>query len=290
MQKNTISIPLYSRASDRSIEECSFRWHAERGGMDVAGASWFDIGTGMHTAYEEAIKGEWDLPTLTKFAVEEVLNLVTLGLDVTGGGENYLTSRHRPIDTASLTHLAVHLSGTWYNDIVLDPPDWLPPVYGGEWLLEEVVEIPHDHPEWEWEAGASTTIDALHPSGILVDWKTGRSRSSDKRQMLFYRYLLELKGMEFTSEPWAAFYHAEHGKWQTLDQWDYDPDEIEQLIGSSQALKKARPEARASWLCDYCPAKKLCPAWADDQFDAQVLQQQVEVNRSKYVYLLDPSH
>lgn len=289
---STIDVPLYSRASDRSIGECSMRWHLERGGHDgVAGASWFDIGTAMHTVYELGIKRQWKTyETYAKHARAEVGRLVEIGqMGALAADVPYLTSKHRPIHEAALDELANHLALTFYSEVIVSPPEWLPPLYGGGWLLEENVRIPHDTVGWEHEAGASTTIDAMHLDDgtfILVDWKTGRSRKSDERQLQFYRYLLELQGYRPAYDVWGAFFHAEFGQWQIVD--EYDAQAVERMIASSQAQKKARPEATVSWLCSYCPAQSLCPAWAEDEFDAAVLRARVDEQRKRYNFLLDP--
>lgn len=289
---NSIKVPLYSRASDRSIEECNFRWHAERSGrVEIAAASWFDIGTAMHNVYERGIQRKWKtVKPYRTHAVKEVTTLVSDGLmGSMAAGVNYLTSKHRPIDDWHLETLAEELAESFFENVIENPPAWLPDVYSDHWLLEHNVRIPSNTPHWDFEAGASTTIDALWGDTrnfLLVDWKTGRSRSSDPRQLQFYRYLLELQGWEASTSVWGAFFHAEYGTWQIVE--EYNPDEVEHLIATSQNLKKARPEPRPSWLCDYCPAREICPSWADDPYEAELLQQIADYRRTSYVYELDP--
>lgn len=286
-----IRIPLYSRASDRSIADCNFRWHAEQQGLEgIAGASWFDIGHAMHTVYERGIKRQWKTAeTYIKHAQEEVLNWVEDGeMRADLRNSEYLVSKHRPIDHASLMDLAEHLAFSFYHNVVADGPYWLS-IYSPGWKLEQDLIVQPDTPDWEWKAGAKTTVDALYIDDgqfLIVDWKTGRSRRSDPRQLQFYRYLLELQGLK-PFPIWGAFFHAEHGTWQIVE--EYDPQEVEYLIGDSQVLKQVRPEATPSWLCDYCPARNVCPAFAPHEFEAHLRQSIVEHGMTRYEYVTDPS-
>lgn len=284
------TIPLYSRASDRSLSECTFRWHADQQGLAEAGASWYDIGHGMHETYEMGIERKWKTQRpYIQHAVRRVSELVNLGSTIM---PEYLVSKHRPIDKTSLDALSTELAMSFYWNVVKHPPEWMPHVYEDGWLLEHNVQAQSS--EWEFKAGASTTIDAFWPGvdgadPLLVDWKTGRSRRSDPRQLQFYRYLLELQGYEFgkTAQPWGAFFHAEHGTWQIVD--EYDPQAVEQLIGSSQVLKQVRPEASPSWLCDYCTARSVCPAFAPDEYEAHLRTSIVEHGVGKYEFAIDPT-
>lgn len=257
----------------------------EAQGWEPQGASWFAIGTGMHTAYERVLKKR---PKRMSTAVRWAQKEVHKELDLIG--DDALWSKSRP--PSQIDSLVEHLMHYFWNEVIEGAPDWFT---FQNMELEKNVQISPERDDWQWKGGASTTIDYVarkpHTSNtIIVDWKTGRSKKSDPMQLMFYRYLLELEGYKFSKRGgvWGAFFHAEYGEWQIVD--EYDIDAIERMIGETQVLKQVpRPEPSPNWFCDYCVFKKVCPAWQEDDYDAEVGMHLLEDGVKLYSYITDPT-
>lgn len=263
----------------------------EAQGAPHQGASWYAIGTALHTAYERVLKKPpVRMSTAQRWARKE------MEAEIAKLERPFLESPHRPIDGKSEYELADQLMENFWVDVIETPHPMAQSLHTFE--LEKNVVVRST--DWEWSAGASTTIDYLgwdiwHQGKdnlvtdgfTIIDWKTGRSRSSDPMQLQFYRYLLERLGYQATQNgPWGAFYHAEHRTWQEVE--DYDIDAVERMITETQLLKQLpHPEPRPNWFCDYCPFKISCPAWQEDEHDEHVAQTQMEENIKLYDFKLD---
>lgn len=288
MSDTSIDVPLFTRASDRNILDCAFRWHADQQQLGT-GASWYAIGTALHSTYERILKQQPKRLSTAKRWAREYMEA-----EITAIPADSLWSRSRPPE--EIYDLAEVLVTNFWEDVYTKAYTADLHVEWGwaemQYDLERVVSIENTHPNWYFTGGAETTIDCvvwLDGRFMVLDWKTGRSRSSDPRQLQFYRYALEVLGFEARKDyPWGAFYHAEHRTWQVVE--DYDPQDVERMIGESQVLKQVRhPEPTPTWVCDYCTVRPYCPAFAGTANLEEQLQLRVEAGIKNYRFLLNPS-
>lgn len=285
----TNSIPLYTRSSDRSIGDCPAQWHIANQGIEENTASWFELGTALHYTIEQAILEELTLRRAQNRAWKNVKARIKEYEDIAP----MLWSPNRPKE--ELEEISKRLITSWWNDWMAPeattdlgrPVTWPP-------QLEVFITIPPDLMPTGL-AGMRTQVDAMFKcrqckGQVLVDWKTGRTRRSDPTQLQIYRYGLELLGERFCkcNPAFGFFYHLEHEKLQPVE--EYDADEVIWVITDSQRTKKETPiQAIPSWKCDWCVGRSVCPAWQEDDADAEAARGLIELNRQGYHWVSDPT-
>jgi len=288
-----LPIPLYTRSSDRSIADCPAQWHIANQGIEENTASWFELGTALHTTIEEVIEENLTLRRARNRAWKNVASRIAEYENI----KPMLWSPNRPKE--ELEEISKRLISNFYHDwqmgVIADKNARIIPWVVWPPRMETFITLRPDQTP-EGVAGIKTQADALFMCNrckgtIVVDWKTGRTRRSDPLQLQTYRYGLEGMGERFCAckdRGWGYFYHLEHRKVQQVD--EYAPNEVEWMIASSQRTKKDEPiVAIPSWKCDWCVGRSVCPIWKVDSADAEVAQVTLDLNRSRYEWIADPT-
>lgn len=282
-------VPLYTRASDRGIGDCPAQWHIANQGIEEHTASWFELGTALHTTIEECMGEGLTLRRARNRAWKNVRERIAEYEDY----KPMLWSPNRPKE--ELEEISKRLITNWYHDWMSDDTHRIIPWVYWPPRMEVFIVVPPDLTP-EGIAGIRTQADALFTcrrckGDVIVDWKTGRTRRSDPVQLQTYRYGLELLGFRMCScedRGWGFFYHLEHRKLQQVE--EYDVAEVEWMMASSQATKKELPiKAIPSWKCDWCVGRSVCPIWEQDPADQSVRQVTIELNRERYEWIEDPT-
>jgi len=265
------TIPLYSRASDLRTfllsDGCEAAWLLKHLYPDeTPDTSWFALGTGLHEAFEACILHDLDLDQLLG---EAEMNLRIAVHDSAAAGMIENTARTAKRTKATMFNDAERIATKWYNNVhpdgnarnvIFEDYEWPPKV-------EHEIKLTPRNPDLH----LYTTVDAIFVDGkfgeevMIVDWKTGNSKTAAASQLQTYFYGGRKEGWIDKRQDLLVgrFWHCEHEKDQPV--FDYVGDQVvENWICRTAKAKAAlldsqRPVYNPGWVCRFCPSKQHCP-------------------------------
>lgn len=265
-RQHRYQLPMPTRSTDVSMmQQCPGRWvltHLRE--ADQAEASFFILGTALHTAIENAIVFDLD----EDWALNGMRQDIDRELErVNASDAPRIESSKRGFDT--MHEDAERMLRQWFWSVHPDSAKRLPIYDEYAWPPQTEVawdRLPqgHRYPAWG-------SVDALWTSkGItkhyaINDWKSGTSRQRSSDQIDFYRF-----GLGHGDLP-AWFHHLDKVRPSSIIQMA-DPypgdDAVRQRILATEAIKDGILEDghvtfNPDWYCGYCPVQHVCPVDGD---------------------------
>lgn len=286
---DTISIPLWSRASDiRTLalgQGCEGQWylsHLYRG--ELPDAVWFILGTAIHTAIEETILHDYTLDEAIEIAHTDRRMMMH---DAEANGIIQQTSARAKRGLHTIEDDINRMVKKWWDDVHPSSPSRLPVYNDYDWppTVEYVIDVGID------ETRLITTVDAIFRGSqkfgegtLVVDWKSGSTKKSHPSQIQTYAYGLKAEGL---FDPTAqlvigAFHHIDHSTLQF--EYDYWGDEIVESWIRNTNLTKSHKDItfNPDWWCGYCTARAKCPVMGDGDM------QDIKIRLGKANRLVEP--
>jgi hypothetical protein len=235
-----------------------------------AEASFFILGSALHTAIENAIvfdmDEDWALGGLNATLNREIERVVDA---INKNDVRVIESSKRGFDT--MIEDAERMLRNWFKFVHPDSDKRLPIYDGYDWpprtevaFMSPAVRAGTAFPVWG-------SIDAIFygKEGVAhVDWKSGASRQRNSDQLHFYAFGMQ----EGNAEGFATwFHHLDKVQARSIIQ-HADPypgdDAVRARILATEAIKGAicageYPQFNADWYCNYCPVQHYCPVEGD---------------------------
>lgn len=261
-RQHRYQLPMATRSTDVSMmQQCPGRWLLTNFYEQTqAEASFFILGSALHTAIENAIVFDMD----ADWAQQGMRANIERELERAAGAERRIESSKRGFDT--MIEDAERMLGQWFRTVhpdsskrlpIYDEYEW-PPVTEDQWFY-------HDgqtkYPQWGSVDAAFLSKAGSHLA--LVDWKSGTSRQRNSDQLHFYMY--GYGGGR------AWFHHLDKQQARSIIQ-HADPypgdDVVRQRILATEAIKEGILEDgvvqfNEDWYCNYCPVQHHCPVDGD---------------------------
>ena len=260
------TIPMYQRASDIKTLHldggCEASWVLKHLYPDeTAGAVWFALGTAIHAAIEQVITN--DLPLTETHAYGQMeLDMLLAETDevIEGTGKRNLSTVNADLHT---------LIDQWWETVHPTSTRRMPVYNKYQWppIAEHEIELP--------DYGLYTTVDAIFTGNgnqqfgenvLVVDWKTGASKTAHPSQLQVYRFGLVKEGiMPEDNVIVGAFHHVAHENLQWVNNYVGD-DVVEAWIQRTAGQKAdmiatGTPVFNPQFLCNYCVSKPQCPIY-----------------------------
>lgn len=269
------TLPSWSRASDiRTLtlgNGCQGSWTLSHLYDDLPDAIWFILGTATHLAFEKvALEEVTTLEGALAVAYAEKERLMREALDV-----GIIESARAKRGIATVDQDIELIVSKWWSDVHPSSPTRMSIYESYEWPPSPEVVIDYG----SGEDRLVTTIDAVFTAKetgdtLVVDWKTGSSKSSHESQLQIYTYgLRQLDRLEghYSEIPLTLgwFHHAAHGKLQPVTKY-WGDDVIAAMIRSTYRTKAnildyGETVFNPDWWCGFCTAKGKCPVMGEGE-------------------------
>ncbi len=244
------------RSTETRIE-CWMQWFLEKAyeEEDQTDATYFAIGTATHKAAEMLVRGK----TYTQ-AVRAMTDYIDEWEERTKD-QYVIETKNRPRE--GMVESAQNLLKNWWDMV---HPD-------GLFMAAELTDL-------TWPPQAEILIEFTTPGGtavrtecdtlyyrddqpVVIDWKSGSSKSGDDRQLWLYWYGLVQMGIIPEDYEFEAYFgYLEHKEivrttlvYPGHEAMGYFIDEME----SRRRSKTYMPVP--SWKCKYCPVYRACPVF-----------------------------
>jgi len=246
-----VTLPKEWRSSDRQLLTCPARWYlANAYPYNTLTPIWFIRGNAIHAAIESIIA--------EGLTLDEGLELgATILTDGIGEGVD-LWSKTDPDPETAIYNTATCIR-TWWQQVH--------PVSEERADIYKTLDWPPRVEVKLTAFGAMTRIDAVFRltgeprTVVLVDWKTGASKSDDT-QLWIYQRLIEEQHQVKVHAAW--FHNILQGKIQQANPYPGD-DIIHSTLGAMLALRGAgHYPPLHGWYCQYCEAQDMCPIQPGD--------------------------
>ncbi len=246
------------RSTETRIE-CWMEWFLELIYEDYPDKTFYALGTGLHKAIENIIDGvPYDV-------AKDLLDEYLFKWTAANWGEDVIQTKSRSF--TDIMAQAPELLSKWY---MMAHPD-------GKFQASELSDLswpPATEVVLEFTTSSGhtqvrTEMDALYYRGgqpVIVDWKTGASKSGDDRQLHVYWYGAVRSDL---IDPDAEF----EGYFGYVDHQEVVPTKLvypgHYVMGMYIDEMERRRRSRSyvpvpSWKCKYCSVRTVCPVWADN--------------------------
>ncbi len=257
MRLRPVPIATPTIRSTETRIDCWMQWFLEKAYVeeDQTDATYFAIGTATHKAAEMLVRGQ-TYAQATKAMTDYIVEWEARTKD-----QYVIETRNRPRE--GMVESAQNLLKNWWDMV---HPD-------GAFMAAELTDL-------SWPPQAEILIEFTTPGGtavrtecdtlyyrddqpVVIDWKSGSSKSGDDRQLWLYWYGLVMMGIipeDYVFEAYFGYLDAKEIVQTKLvypghEAMGYFIDEME----SRRRGKTYMPVP--SWKCKYCPVYRACPVF-----------------------------
>ena len=257
MRLNDQIVATHTIRSTETRIECWMQWFLEKAYVeeDHTDATYFAIGTATHKAAEMLVRGE-SYQAASKVMCDYIDDWIIANKD-----DYVIETKNRPRE--GMVESAQNLLKNWHDMVHPDGLFMAAELTDLTWPPEAEILIEFTTPGGTAVRTECDTLYYRDDQPVVIDWKSGSSKSGDDRQLWLYWYGLVMMGIipeDYVFEAYFGYLDAKEIVQTKLvypghEAMGYFIDEME----SRRRSKTYMPVP--SWKCKYCPVYRACPVF-----------------------------